>query len=174
MNNLTFGVEIEYRDLSRVKVTKFIQEYFPDWKSEKEDAIIKSSINPKLGGEIISPILKDNEKTWHDITIICKYLVDNQASSLNTGAHIHIGSGIFQNDPQIFFRFIKLWCAYEHIIYRFSHGEYCYARDSLFTYAPPVSKELKFLMRTLKLTESSSFSYLITVLNREKKRIKFK
>lgn len=170
MENLTFGIEIEYRDLAKDFVTIFVEANFSDWKSIKEDAIIKSTNNSLIGGEIVSPILHDNELTWKIIKKICQFLIDNNASCLNTGAHIHIGANIFENNSKYLLRFIKFWCAYEHIIYRFSYGEYIYARDTLFSYSPPVNKELKFLINTLKLTYQDDFNYLINVLNLGKKR----
>lgn len=170
MAELTFGIEIEYRNLLRACVTGFIKENYPNWESKKEDAIIKSTDNYLIGGEIVSPILHDTKESWQVIDEICNYLKSNNASSLNTGAHIHIGANIFENNSKYFLRFIKLWCAYEHIIYRFSYGEYIYARDTLFEYSSPVSKELKFLINALQLSYLDNFSYLITVLNLSKKR----
>ena len=170
MENLTFGIEIEYRNLLRDKVTKYLKKYYPNWESKKEDAIIKTSGNYLIGGEIVSPILHDTKESWQVINEICNFLISNNACSLNTGAHIHIGANIFENNSKYFLRFIKLWCAYEHIIYRFSYGEYIYARDTLFEYSSPVSEELKFLINTLKLSYLDNFSYLITVLNLGKKR----
>lgn len=170
MENLTFGIEIEYRDLSRKIVTKFINDNHPNWESKKEDAIIKTSLNPSLGGEVVSPVLTDTEETWKELDEICNFFIQNNASSINTGAHIHIGADVFENNSKYFLRFIKLWCAYEHIIYRFCYGDYIYARATLFEYSKPVSKELKFLIKTLKLTEQDFFDYLVTVLNLGKKR----
>lgn len=170
MENLTFGIEIEYRNLSREIVTNFIKAYYPTWTSKKEDAIMKTASNPLIGGEIVSPILKDSKNSWLEITDICNFLIMNHASALNTGAHIHIGASIFENNSKYLLRFIKLWCAYEHIIYRFSYGEYIYARDTLLEYSKPVGKELKFLIKTLKLSENDSFDFLVTVLNLGKKR----
>lgn len=170
MANLTFGIEIEYRDLRRDIVTEFINSNHPRWESKKEDAIMKTSKNPLLGGEVVSPILTDTEKNWQELAEICHFFIQNNASSLNTGAHIHIGANIFENNSSYFLRFIKLWCSYEHIIYRFCYGDYIYARDTLFEYSKPVSKELKFLIKTLNLSAHDSFDYIVTVLNLGKKR----
>ena len=170
MDNLTFGIEIEYRDLRRDIVTEFINNHHPRWESKKEDAIIKTTQNPLLGGEVVSPILTDTEENWQELAEICHFFIQNNASSLNTGAHIHIGATIFENNSIYFLRFIKLWCCYEHIIYRFCYGDYMYARDTLFEYSKPVSKELKFLIKTLNLSEQDSFDYIVTVLNLGKKR----
>lgn len=170
MENLTFGIEIEYRNLNRNLVDQYIETNHPKWYSKIEDAIKKSSSHPLLGGEIISPILKNTPFSWQEITDICSFLTQNNASSLNTGAHIHIGANILEENSQYFLRFIKLWCAYEHIIYRFSYGPYIYARETLFEYSPPVGQELKYLIHTLNLSSKEPFNYLITVLNLGKKR----
>ena len=49
MENLTFGIEIEYRDLNRKIVDKYIKEKHPTWTSKIEDAISKGAANPFLG-----------------------------------------------------------------------------------------------------------------------------
>ena len=165
MENLTMGIEIEYRDLNRKIVDKYIEEKHPTWTSKIEDAISKGAANPFLGGEIVSPILKNTSSSWQELTEICNFLIVNHASPLNTGAHIHIGANILENNSSYLLRFIKLWCSYEHVIYRFSYGEYIYARDTLFKYAHPISKETKYLINTLNLTSKDPFSYLIAVLN---------
>lgn len=170
MENLTLGIEIEYRDLNRKKVDKYIEEKHPTWTSKIEDAISKGAPNPFIGGEIVSPILKNTPSSWQELADICNFLIVNHASPLNTGAHIHIGANILENNSSYLLRFIKLWCSYEHVIYRFSYGEYIYARDTLFDYSPPVGKELKYLMQVLNLKDTDSFDYLLTVLNLGKKR----
>lgn len=170
MQNLTFGIEIEYRDLLRKYVTEYMNNYYPMWDSKKEDAIIKTSSNPLLGGELSSPILTNTLSTWQDITNICTFLTKNKASSLNTGAHIHIGVNIFENNSMYFLRFIKLWISYEHIIYRFSYGEYAYARESLIKYAPPVKEEYQYLLAKLKPSYIDKFATLTTVFNLGKKK----
>ena len=170
MENLTLGIEIEYRDLNRKIVDKYIEEKHPTWTSKIEDAISKGAPNPFIGGEIVSPILKNTPSSWQELTDICNFLIANHASPLNTGAHIHIGANILENNSSYLLRFIKLWCSYEHVIYRFSFGEYIYARDTLFDYSPPVGKELKYLMQVLNLKDTDSFDYLLTVLNLGKKR----
>lgn len=170
MENLTFGIEIEYRDLLQSLVTEYINANYPVWYSKTEDAITKTSTDPSLGGEISSPILTNTLNTWEDIESICAFLTTNHASSLNTGAHIHIGANIFENNSRYFLRFLKLWTAYEHIIYRFSYGEYAYARDTLFVYAKPVSSEYKRLIKSLNLTYQDKFANLKFIFNLGKKR----
>ena len=123
-----------------------------------------------MRGEIVSPILKNIPSSWQELNDICNFLIMGNASPLNTGAHIHIGANILENNSSYLLRFIKLWCSYEHVIYRFSYGEYIYARDTLFDYSPPVGKELKYLIQVLNLKETDSFDYLLAVLNLGKKR----
>ena len=168
MENLTFGIEIEYRNFSRDQVTKYINENYPKWESKKEDAITRTSNDTTLGGEISSPILTNTLDNWQDIIAICNYLQNNHASSQNTGAHIHIGSNIFQKNSIYFLRFIKLWCAYEHIIYRFSYGEYAYARPSIPKYAPPINEKVKYLINILHLSYEDQYFKLAAILSQGK------
>ncbi len=170
MSQITIGIEIEYRDLNRKIVDDYLSKHHPRWTNKIEDAILKDAKDIQLGGEIVSPILKDNANTWQELAEICDFLNKNYASSKNTGAHIHIGANVFEDNPKYLLRFIKLWCSYEHIIYYFCYGETSYARDTLDIYSPPVGNEYKYLLKTLNLSSEDSFTYLITVLNLGKKR----
>jgi hypothetical protein len=53
--NITFGVEIEYEKVFKRTADKFINENYKNWISEKDDSLI-------IGGEIISPVMKDKKK----------------------------------------------------------------------------------------------------------------
>lgn len=46
------------------------------------------------GGEVVSPVLYDNEETWATIDRVCEILRSEGAKvNSNTGAHVHIGRG---------------------------------------------------------------------------------
>ena len=136
---LTFGHEIEYRNANRNIITEQINTYFPNWQSKKEETISGFSSNPFLGGEISSPPLTNRIEAYQDLNVICNLLQDfPYISAANTGAHLHIGAKIYQNKPLYYLRLLKLWIAFEDIIYRFSSGEYIYSRPEVKEYAPPV------------------------------------
>ena len=121
--NMTFGTEIEYEKISRFFVNNYFKSNLTDWQSTHDDSI-------KHGGEIISPKLIDSERTWQELQIICNFLKDNGAKSLDrTGAHIHAGAHIFNGDKGKCFDFLQTYVAYEKILSRFFYGEYLTGRS---------------------------------------------
>ena len=135
-SNITFGVEIEYEGLEQVITDEYIEDYYPRWISTCEDTI-------KKGGEIISPILQDNKRTWKDLKRICEFLkINNAIMDNDAGAHIHIGSQTIGNNLDKWKKYIYLYTAFEDILYRFSNGERVNSRANQKVYAYPISIDL--------------------------------
>ena len=133
-NKYTFGIEIEYKDIYEYVVKHFTKDHMKKWKSSFE-------LNIDVGGEVISPILKDNLKTWKDIKKICNFIKEKNAS-FNVGGHIHIGSQILGYNLEAWKKFVYLYTAYEDIIYHFSNGNVVNGRTSQITCAAPMAIEL--------------------------------
>ncbi len=132
-STITFGIEIEYEGLSQLVVDKFIEKELSYWTS-------KSDLSLHFGGEIASPIMKDEIKYWQELKKICTYLSKLKADTMhNAGGHIHIGANILDKDIDAWRHFLKLYTAYENIIFRFCYGDKINARPSLHRYAPPVA-----------------------------------
>lgn len=165
-NHITFGHEIEYRNCNRHEVTNFITNYHPSWQSKIEQAISNFDPNPFLGGEVSSPILTNRIITYQELSSICTFLnrIKN-ATAINTGAHLHIGASIYPEESKYLIRLIKLWTAYEDIIYRFSYGEYIYARPSLLTYSPPVGSAYKEIFNSEAINNNSPIYYIRYLLD---------
>ena len=74
---ITFGVEIEFaearRKLIRTLMTRMYNDDIIDelWNIENDETIYEAFFSTK-GGEAISPILRDNEASWHDLKAVCK------------------------------------------------------------------------------------------------------
>lgn len=133
-NTETFGIEIEFENVNLDKIKGLSK-----WSLKKDDSVTIDNI----GGEIISPILIDNEDTWKDIDSKCKYLKNKKAIvTEKTGSHIHIGSQILENNPDHIRKFLKLWEAFENIIYYFSYGEDVVSRYSVKKYSRPICNDL--------------------------------
>lgn len=134
-DELTFGVEIEYEGLRKRKVDRFIQD-FKNWKSTSDGSLT-------MGGEIISPILKDKVEYWKELKKICEFLTKKNADTLNNaGGHIHIGASILGKDVEAWKTFLKLYTIYESVIFRFAYGDKISARKGMNKYAKPVSDTL--------------------------------
>ena len=132
-NNITFGIEIEYERMIRQLVTIYINNNFQDWHSKEDESL-------RFGGEITSPIMRDEEHRWVELKKICNYLKKRKViTSFNAGGHIHIGSQILEDDYNIWRKFLKIYAVYEDILFRFLYGEKVAGRKNLRQYAMPTS-----------------------------------
>jgi len=134
---ITFGTEIEFEDSKREIIEEKIAKTFPynTWK-----VVDDRSLN--CGGEINSPVLRDTEKSWIDLSMACNIVKENAVVQVNTSAHVHIGMQILGNNPKYWRNFAKLWMTYEYIITRFLFGEYNSARQDFTKFASPISADL--------------------------------
>ena len=134
---LTFGVEIEYENTQKEKVDNYINRHLNGWISKRDGSLF-------TGGEINSPIMTDDIKYWKELEKICNYLEKKNAdTSHNAGGHIHIGSSILKPDDITGWRhFLKLYTAYEHIVFRFIYGDKLSARKNIKRYASPIADHL--------------------------------
>lgn len=146
-SDVTFGTEIEYEEIDRRIVNRFIDENFINWDS-KYDGSLNS------GGEVSSPILRDNLKSWNQLKGICDFLKREKAKTDDmSGGHIHIGANVIGSDVEKWKKFIKVYIAYESILFRFFYGEKVKPREKLKRYAPPIASEL---YKKLKQLNSAS------------------
>jgi len=135
--DITFGFEIEFEDARRKIIELELLKYFPDkdWRVVDDRSLYN-------GGEINSPVLRDSEKTWIDLSLVCDIVSNNAVVLDNSSAHIHIGTQILGNNSKYWENFMLLWSCYENIIFRFLYGEYTGARERILEQARPISLEL--------------------------------
>ena len=134
--DVTFGLEIEYEEVSQKNVTKFINKNARQWNSGTDGSL-------RNGGEIRSPILTDEKKYWEELKKICEYLKKENANmSRNAGGHIHVGTPVLGNNVEGWRIFFKIIMLYENILYRFYYGDKLNGRPKISTYAQPISEEL--------------------------------
>ena len=134
--NLTFGVELEYEGISKKVTDKFIKDNLDGWTSKKDGSLF-------TGGEITSPVMIDDIKYWVELKKVCKNLSKRNAdTSHNAGGHIHIGVNILDTDVIAWRIFLKVYTAYENVIFRFVYGDKLNARENLFRYASPKAESL--------------------------------
>ena len=135
-NDVTFGTEIEYEKIDYHIVDKFIDENYSSWYSDTDGSL-------NSGGEISSPILRDNLKSWNQLKSICDFLKNGKANADEmAGGHIHIGANVIGSDVEKWKKFIKVYIAYESILFRFFYGEKVKPREKIKRYAPPIASEL--------------------------------
>lgn len=148
-SNVTFGVEIEYENVLNEELTYYIESIkavykkLYGWKNTIEpDICIYNMMGHLLNGEVKSPILRDNSKSWINLKIILDEI--KKLGGLVTeycGGHINIGTQVLGNNKSAWQNFLLLWILYEREIYKFSSGEFNRIRN--YHSISRVSKELK-------------------------------
>ncbi len=112
--------------------------------------ILKPDSTVLNGGEIHSPILTDNIETWNNVSKICQLLQRLEAESTkNTALQVHFSHPYLISDVYDLYNLIKLYSAYENVLYYFGTGEYTAFRNQLF--ALPMASEIKAKLKNIKL-----------------------
>jgi Putative amidoligase enzyme len=126
-----FGVELEFADTGRFSRSTFgewmySQNYTTSshmrgyhsgrgetqhWRYEDDCSV--------SGGEVISPILRDNAASWEALSAVVTSLVEMGGSAdIRTGGHIHVDTSELGNDLRTWQRFFVLYHAFEDVLYR--------------------------------------------------------
>ena len=144
----TFGIEIEAEYIGDAFHDQIIPFLLKGW-------IQKNEYTLEDGDEYASPILSDNEESWHNIKKICEILDKHYEIKDTCGGHIHIGANILGNTTENWIHFLKIWSVYENIIYRFSYGEYLTPRLYLSNNSKLVANYLWYGLNSDKLNSSN-------------------
>ena len=135
-SSITFGIEIEYEYLLKHIVDNYIGKELKGWISKTVASLV-------CGGEITSPVMRDEKNRWNELQKICSYLRNRQAvTNLRAGGHVHIGAKILDDHIEAWKTFLKLYICYEHVLFRFGYGDKLESRKNLKEYAKPVSMNL--------------------------------
>jgi len=134
----SFGIEIETTcDCKKQVLLDFYNNNLnKNWRLYDE-----STVNHGL--EFVPNVLYDMEKTWKELKYVCSLIKSKVHVTTCCGGHIHIGSHVLGSEYSSWLNFIKLWAAYEHVIFRFCYGEYLNARYSLDNYAYAIANDVK-------------------------------
>lgn len=99
----------------------------------------------------------DEIRYWQELKKICEHLSRRKADTLhNAGGHIHIGTCVLGEDIEAWRNFLKLYTAYENIIFRFIYGDKISGRKKLFKYAPPIADSIYRAMPSIERAYSLS------------------
>ncbi len=127
--NITFGLELEFGNLSYDNVKNILERNnLMNWSL---------GVESKQNLEIDSPILTDTEDVWLELKKVCDLISANAKITDYSAGHIHIGAHIFKKYKirEKMINFLKLYEAYENIIFRFLYSEYLCARPCITEYA---------------------------------------
>ena len=162
IGDTTFGVEIEFDEVNLENVKRAIEEDrqykldfgfdYDNWIVSTDNSITRGTILGMVGGEAISPILRDKSESYQSIEDVCDIIktLGGETSDLTAG-QIHIGANIIENNPRYLLNLIKLWIAYEDIIYKFGYNG-SKPRRVITTYAVPLYMYMHHLNRLEKGT----------------------
>lgn len=143
---VSFGTEIEFEDVLLYYVKKEFSKHpsFHDW-IVKEDKSVRYIIDGfDVGGEVSSPILHDLESDWKNLSNVIQTLQMLHAHAKDkTSLHVHVGSQIFGEDLENVIRFVKIWCIFEHVIFKFAYGRLREARSQILYFAHPIAEVTK-------------------------------
>jgi len=117
----SFGLEIECENARWDKIASRMER---EWELTDDMSLLD-------GAEIKSPILTDTKENWITLKNVCSMLLKYSVVGINSGGHVHIGIQALGNKESALINFLKLWAVYEHIIYRFSYGEFLGPRPGL-------------------------------------------
>lgn len=170
--DLTFGLEIECDKLNIGKAQKIIAHDNAKFLNNKNAWQVTTDISLNKGCEINSPILKNDGNSWLQLYEICNTLQRHAKIKKTSGAHVHIGTNIINENIYVLWQFLQLWMTYEDVIYRFSYGEFLTPRPHIMNYAYPIANIIrsryKIFQSFIDNNESIEefFNYLFTLLHR--------
>ncbi len=134
-SDVTFGVEVEAdcddcvpiitQDVLDLNLTN-------NWEIVPEKSITN-------GIEARGAILKDSKSDWEDLKKICLAISKHGYINNDCGGHVHLGAHIIGDSKESWLNFIRLWSAYENVIYRFCYGEYLSQRSRILGFAKPMA-----------------------------------
>lgn len=166
-NSITFGTELEFEDADKEVIRdKISDELLRNW-------IVKSDCSIINGGEVNSPILRDRESSWNELSKVCSILGEYAKVGNSSAGHIHIGAHILGDDVTSWLNFIKLWSVYENIIFRFSYGEFLAGRKCILRYARPIKDILKDYYKQFKDNHVSLENMLVILSKKRDQAVNF-
>lgn len=117
------------------------------------------------GGEVVSPILTDDNMCWTGLKKILDYMKNNIPDlhiNSTCSTHNHFDIGILNNDPEKLYSFMVLLAETESVLTRFFCGDFINLRDVANRWAKPFNNF--FYCKYSKHIDLSSFKKLLSIL----------
>ena len=163
---VTFGIEIEYENVLNQLISTLLEneqknDYsFSGWNNKKEiDLSERNNSQQLMNGEVNSPILNDNIRTWKNLRTVLSILNNNGAIiTSQCGGHVNIGAHVLGYNIEYWRNFLLLWILYEKEIYKFSSGEFLKVRvrndSTIDQITPPLIENLSTIVELGKNNNS--------------------
>lgn len=130
--------------------TYFVRTGNLEYDYENGPWIFKPDVTLPNGGEVHSPILTDNTETWKNLNEICILLQRLEAKTTkDTALQVHFSHPYLIDNVYDLYNVIKLYSAYEHVLYYFGTGEYTSFRNQ--SLAMPMANEVKVVLKNISL-----------------------
>ena len=145
-DSASFGLELEFEQVLLRYVEKEFSKYpyCSSWFVHFDKSCGYKIDGFEVGGEATSPIMHDMEEDWQMLTNVIAILLKLRCKiTERTSLHVHVGAQIFQEDIKNVVRFIKVWCIFEHVIFKFGYGHDSVNRPSILYFAHPIADALK-------------------------------
>lgn len=144
-----FGTEIEFMtsntsesDRSVRKVINRNSTFKKIYKFGVNNRVEVQNRNKRIY-EIKTPVFSNNEEDFMSLKNVCNGLESiNVMTSNEKGIHVHTDLSVLENNNRFLETFLKLFCIYEHIIFRFSYGEENESTINMTSYSRMVSHKL--------------------------------
>lgn len=172
-SDITFGLEIE--------MEHFKGTVYDMWPFEtniykivgNNNWVVKNDITLEWGRELATEIYCDKKKTWIDIKNVCNYISMYGEIGKRSAGHINIGSQVLGNNSLYWYRFLKLWCVYENVIFRFGYGEYLNYFPFMLNSSRPISKLILDKLDVLKSKSNLSLKKMLFELQNKNESVDF-
>ena len=130
--DITFGVELEAYN-ANCDFYMALKNILVDWKFVNELSVY-------YGLELVSPILRFDEKSLKELFYVCSMLQNNNfATTSNCGGHIHFGFDYIK-DKQHLINFINLYTNTQDILYNISNRSGDSMRSCVSKYAGKIDR----------------------------------
>lgn len=127
--NFKFGIEIEAfnTDTKQLYYSEESNQIFKQtgWRPDTKEVLSHQG-----GAECVSGILEDNEKTWEDLSKICKHIKkypgehgQEVVTDEKCGCHVHFDASEFLENPKMMDNLLKLWPEVEELVYKMCNEE---------------------------------------------------
>ena len=127
---LKFGTEIEFMSESKKGIDKVFKlmnrahmQNNKYYRLSGSSRLVIPNFDKRIY-EIKTPILENNKEDFHDLKYICDGLTNLELLPSNQkGIHVHVDLSSLEDNSRFLEDLLKVFCIYEHIIFRFSYGE---------------------------------------------------
>lgn len=172
--DFSFGVEIEYENTPKDLISALLEEeknyyeYLDEWVNKSEASVSAYDSNSNLiGGEISSPILKDDKESWKALSKILNLLKRNDAKICSScGGHVNIGIHTFRNNIDHLKNLLLVWLVYHREIQKFTNGEFNSLRKDSLNYIKKLDKNI-FIKEILEKRINSLYDFDKTLFDKK-------